>query len=578
MLLDETLHNRSAGVPPRSPAATAAGPRLRLERMAVLPAFVAAVALAVELLLDGGQTPTLVSWTAAGIFACLGAWSARRRAAAADRRAWSLILAACALWLAGQLIYDWYAIVGHPASPNAADAGWLAFPVLAAVATYRLAPLATHARAVARLECLPLVVAAATVVWACLAGDFHDSALPLSEKVTALAYAITYVVLPIVMLQGLLGGAVRLKSSPDLLLVLVGLAAEAVAFMAWSTQLLGETYVPGRGLIDVLWTAGMLSVGAGGLLHGRRTTVIRPTARVATLLPGLTFLAVVGSLIITAATDAGLDVQVPLQVGLLAIGAALTARSAVLARQQERLLADQLAVQEELERSNRELEQFAYVASHDLAEPLRSIRSFSQFLENEYSDRLDDNAREYLDHITGAAARMRSLIDALLEYSRVGRARPAFQPVATSEVVADVLAGLRATIEESDARVTCGTLPVVAADRSELTRVFQNLVANAIKFVADGPPDIRIGATRERAHWRFSVVDNGIGVEPQYAERIFAMFKRLHSRDHYPGTGIGLTVARRIIERHGGRLWVEPATGGGSAFMFTVRTTAEARS
>jgi PAS domain S-box-containing protein len=241
--------------------------------------------------------------------------------------------------------------------------------------------------------------------------------------------------------------------------------------------------------------------------------------------------------------------------------------------------ADKLArANADLARSNAELEQFAYVASHDLAEPLRSISGFSQFLAAEYDDRLDDDGREYLEHIVSGTVRMRALIDALLEYSRVGRNRPDLKPVRGDEVVGDVLAALDASIRDSGATVTRDPLPVVLADRGELARVFQNLLSNAVKFAGDDAPRVHIAASTEGEHVRFSVTDNGIGVEPEYAERVFGMFKRLHGRDRYPGTGIGLTVSRRIVERHAGRIWVEPAPGGGSRFNFTLMNPMENRS
>jgi PAS domain S-box-containing protein len=230
----------------------------------------------------------------------------------------------------------------------------------------------------------------------------------------------------------------------------------------------------------------------------------------------------------------------------------------------------------ELHRSNAELEQFAYVASHDLAEPLRSISGFSQFLLADYSDRLDDEGREYLGFITDGAGRMRALIDGLLLYSRVGREKPALEQVAIDGLVDDVLQGLHAAIDESGAIVSRGALPTVRADQRELARVFQNLIANAVKFTRPGEsPAIRLEAEPHETGWSFSVTDNGIGIEPEFAERVFGLFKRLHQREDYPGTGIGLTIAKRIVERHGGSIWVESAAGGGSIFTFTLSTPQE---
>jgi PAS domain S-box-containing protein len=233
-------------------------------------------------------------------------------------------------------------------------------------------------------------------------------------------------------------------------------------------------------------------------------------------------------------------------------------------------------LEDELRRSNAELEQFAHAASHDLAEPLRSISGFSQFLETDYADRLDDDAREYLGYITSGTVRMRALIDGLLDYSRVGREKPAFASIDASLLLNDVTRALHAAIAESGASITHDPLPAVEADRGELARVLQNLVANAIKFTAPGQqPSVHVSASWLGEMWCLSVRDRGIGIDPQFSTRIFGMFKRLHQREEYPGTGVGLTIANRIVERHGGRLWVEPTPGGGSTFKFTLRSPME---
>jgi PAS domain S-box-containing protein len=233
-------------------------------------------------------------------------------------------------------------------------------------------------------------------------------------------------------------------------------------------------------------------------------------------------------------------------------------------------------LEEELRRSNAELEQFAHAASHDLAEPLRSISGFSQFLEADYGDRLDDDGREYLDYITSGTVRMRALIDGLLEYSQVGREKPALASLDASLLLSDVTRALHAAIADSGASITHDPLPHVEADRGELARVMQNLVVNAIKFTPPGkPPSIHVSASRLDEMWCLSVRDRGIGIDPQFSTRIFGMFKRLHQREEYPGTGVGLTIAKRIVERHGGRLWVEPTPGGGSTFKFTLRSPME---
>jgi signal transduction histidine kinase len=245
-------------------------------------------------------------------------------------------------------------------------------------------------------------------------------------------------------------------------------------------------------------------------------------------------------------------------------------QAAALARQAselERRVAERTA---ELERSNRDLEQFAFIASHDLQEPLRMVASYTQLLAERYRDRLDDKARKYIDYAVDGATRMQRLIEDLLSWSRVGSRGKPLQPVDSLSVLQDALANLASPIAESGAVVTHGELPMVRADASQLLLLFQNLVSNAIKFRGKATPQVRVEACAEGMDTVFSVRDNGIGIEGRQLERIFEIFKRLHTRQEYPGTGIGLALCRRIVERHGGRIWCESAVGEGSAFFFTI--------
>ena len=226
---------------------------------------------------------------------------------------------------------------------------------------------------------------------------------------------------------------------------------------------------------------------------------------------------------------------------------------------------------EELKRSNAELQQFAHVSSHDLQEPLRTIASFTQLLERRYKGKLDSDADEFMDYIVDAAIRMKILINDLLEYSRVATQGKEFQQVDTEDILNNVLKNLKTSIEENNAKITHDPLPTVTADKTQLNQVFQNLVGNAIKFKKpDEPPKIHISAQKENNEYLFSVHDNGIGMEPQYIERIFVIFQRLHTIAEYNGTGIGLSITKRILERHGGRIWVESEFGEGSTFYFTI--------
>jgi PAS domain S-box-containing protein len=224
----------------------------------------------------------------------------------------------------------------------------------------------------------------------------------------------------------------------------------------------------------------------------------------------------------------------------------------------------------ELERSNLELEQFASVASHDLQEPLRMVSSYTQLLELEYGDKLGDEAREYIGYAVDGARRMQRLINDLLEFSRVGTRGRRLEPVDANVVLGTVRANLSIAIEDAAALVTNEELPTVMADATQLGQLLQNLIANAIKFHGARAPRVFVAACERGAEWVFSVRDNGIGIEPQYFDRIFAIFQRLHVAAEYPGTGIGLAVCKRIAERHGGRIWVESDPGNGTTFSFSI--------
>jgi PAS domain S-box-containing protein len=238
----------------------------------------------------------------------------------------------------------------------------------------------------------------------------------------------------------------------------------------------------------------------------------------------------------------------------------------------ERKLAEQALLRrtEELKRSNTELEQFAYVASHDLQEPLRMVSSYMQLLSRRYKGKLDSNADEFIAFAVDGAKRMQQLINDMLAFSRVATRGHEFKPVEADAALRQALLNLKAAIEESHANVTFDPLPVVNADSGQLTQLFQNLIGNAIKFRCQEPPRVHVSAERRAKEWVFSVRDNGIGIEPQHLERIFVIFQRLHAASEFPGTGLGLAISKKIAERHGGRLWVTSEPGAGSVFYFSI--------
>ena len=240
------------------------------------------------------------------------------------------------------------------------------------------------------------------------------------------------------------------------------------------------------------------------------------------------------------------------------------------ALREKKLRGDHKRAQEELERSNRELEQFAYVASHDLQEPLRMIASYTQLIAERYRGKLDEKADRYIHYAVDGATRMQALIDDLLTLSRVGRLGLVLQNADCNESVQTACKNLENSIRETGATVEHDRLPVIVADGRLLVQLFQNLISNSIKFRGSESPHIQIFAEKQKREWAFAVADNGIGIAPEHAQSIFGIFKRLHTHDEYPGSGIGLSICKKIVEQHGGRIWVESAPGQGATFKFVL--------
>ena len=255
------------------------------------------------------------------------------------------------------------------------------------------------------------------------------------------------------------------------------------------------------------------------------------------------------------------------------LASTLVARDALLAEIEERKKAERLreSTLADLRRSNEELQQFAYVASHDLQEPLRMVSSYTQLLAERYEPQLDDRAKKYIHYAVDGAVRMQRLIQDLLTYSRITTKGGTIEPADSKEAFDNAVANLQAAISDAEAVISHDALPQVMADPIQVTQLFQNLIGNAIKFRGVSPPRIHVSADRDGQQWRFSVADNGIGIDPQYGEKIFVIFQRLHTRREYPGTGIGLAICKRIVQRHGGDIWFVSEPRKGSSFHFTMK-------
>jgi PAS domain S-box-containing protein len=377
----------------------------------------------------------------------------------------------------------------------------------------------------------------------------------------------------------LVGGAVgtavdRLRAAERRLRALTEAVADAVIA------------INGRGEV-IEWSSGAEAIfgWAAGEALGREVTFIMPErlreayrAGVARVLRTGRSDLVGSNLDLAALRKDGTEIPVELSLGSWTTGDAtqfvVVVRDVTERKDANRRL---LVAYDGLARANADLEQFGYAASHDLSEPLRTISGFAQLLERRYHDRLGADAAGYIRFIVDGVAQMQSLIDDVLSYSRAGGQALERAEVDCNVLVEDAITSLGGALQETGAVVEVGPLPTVGADGDRLVQVFQNLVSNALKFRGDEPVTVEVSAARDNGAWRFSVRDNGIGVAPEFRDRIFDVFQRLHTRDEYPGTGIGLALCRRIVEQHGGRIWCEPGPEGGTTFAFTVPDVAGER-
>ncbi len=275
----------------------------------------------------------------------------------------------------------------------------------------------------------------------------------------------------------------------------------------------------------------------------------------------------------------GVEIPVAVNLSPVPVASGLLVRITLVdIRKQVELERSLRATAEELARSNTELDEFASIASHDLQEPLRTLSGFAQLLQRHHGEQLDTDAQEFIGYILESARRMQDLINDLLAYSRIGRRELRPEAVDTKELVEEVTWSLASAIDDAGAEIVVHSVPCVQADRRQLEQLFQNLISNAVRFRGHDRPRIDVSAVQSGDGWKFSVADDGIGVDPSLAERVFNMFERFHGQDRHDGTGMGLAICHRIVERHGGRIWVEPRRGGGSVFSFTLPIPAAATS
>lgn len=395
------------------------------------------------------------------------------------------------------------------------------------------------------------------------------------------------------------------RDRASVLLLLLGLSCFAIANLFYGRLAFEGRYAVGHP-IDLGWHVGILLVAAAAIMHQQSSTLawraageFDPTTwRTMVGRTGLAMLAITGVSVLGAATVWAPTSDKHVAVGIILVGVLTavriglgtieTERLAQRTRERDRLAAvaeeraraeESLArANEELLRSNAELQQFAYVASHDLQEPLRMVSSYTQLLARRYRGKIDEDADEFIGYAVEGVTRMQQLINDLLAYSRVGSRGKPFEPTNLGDVLQRTSANLEVAIAESGATVVATTsLPTVMGDPVLLAQVFQNLIGNALKYRGEAPPRVEVAAEANDSEWVVAVSDNGIGIAPEYFERIFLIFQRLHSRSEYAGTGIGLAITQRIVERHGGRIWVESTPGAGTTFKFTIPLSRERR-
>jgi signal transduction histidine kinase len=508
------------------------------------------------------------AWTLAALFAVVTLARAARLCDERERRIWWSLAIAAAAWLLGQLVWDIYTLSGRiPPSPSVADLLWLSFPFAAAVGVYRFAPVDARVRRVLDADAIALASCVGALTVAYNWDALRSSALPISGRITEVAYPVTYTIVVALGLGALVGMPEMLRRR-DLMLAFAGIVAEGAAFGLWCPEILQGTYRQGASLLDPLWTVGLLLMGAAGLLVRREVPFIAPSSdrlRRRILLPAAGFAALAGTLCALEVGAAPLAPRLTVMGAVGAMGLLLIARNWFAFAAVEELERERTVT---LARRNRELEAFAYTASHDLKAPLVSIDGFVTLLERELGDELDERSGHYLSRIHANAQSMQRLIADLFAFARSGGDE-------RNAVAIDATAIARELVEEWRDRADAagmplrldGPLPRIRAHPVRLKQALTNLIDNAIRY---GSGDIRVSGSTQNGVAEIVVEDGGTGIADEDRGRIFDLFARGNeTRQTIPeGTGLGLALVKRIVEASGGDVRYEHDPGARFVLSF----------
>ena len=534
-----------------------------MKRLTALIGALGAGAMLAEWPLNGAQAFYIsdVGFTLAALFAVLTLARAARVCDQRERRIWTSLAVAAAAWLLGQIAWDVNTVFGHtPATPSIADLLWLLFPLAASVGVYRFAPVPARVRRVLDADALALALCVGALTIAYNWSTISSSSLALSGRATEVAYPITYAIVVALGLGALIGTPEMLRRR-DLMFVLAGIVVEGVAFGFWFPEVLKGTYEQGNSWLDPLWTVGLLLMGTGALAVRRDATIAAPSTdrlRRRTVLPAIGFLALVGTLMLFAISHEPLTPRLTLLGAIGVMGVLLLARNWLAFAAVEELERERVV---ELGRRNRELEAFAYSASHDLKAPLVSIEGFAGLLERELGNALDERGRHYVARIHANAHSMQQLINDLFAF-----ARSASDERDATAIDATALA--RELVEEWRDRADAagmplrldGLLPSVQVHPVRLRQVLTNLIDNAIRY---GSGHVRVSGSAHDGVAEIVVEDGGTGIPAEEREQIFEFFARgARARKAAPeGTGLGLALVKRIVEASGGHVRYEHAPG-----------------